>query len=238
MNKELGLQLERLQQSIDNRKRSEKILVLALFLAAIVLIWLSLLADPMTVRLESLQSQINSVNGQIQAQQQAYNAMLEQSQEDPNRYARERLEVVTREQARLDQQIASRAGDLVTPAQMTNILVDVLQQQQGLELIAFRNQPARAMRTGISDTVANSSGTTGEQTADTTERLSGQVYEHGLILEFTGDFFSTLEYLLYLERMTGSFFWDSISFQRENWPLARVTLQIHTISADQGFIGV
>jgi MSHA biogenesis protein MshJ len=71
-----------------------------------------------------------------------------------------------------------------------------------------------------------------------TENVEGQVYAHGLVLEFEGDFFTTLKYLRFLEEITRSFFWDTISFRVAEWPSARVTLQIHTLSTDAGFIGV
>jgi MSHA biogenesis protein MshJ len=58
------------------------------------------------------------------------------------------------------------------------------------------------------------------------------------VIEFQGDFFSTLKYLRFLEEISGSFFWDSVSFKKVAWPEALVTLEIHTLSASEGFIGV
>ena len=69
-------------------------------------------------------------------------------------------------------------------------------------------------------------------------QLGGQVFSHGLVIEFQGDFFATLSYLQYLEDLTGNFFWDTLDFQIQQWPMATVTLQIHTLSTDRGFIGV
>jgi MSHA biogenesis protein MshJ len=165
--------------------------------------------------------------------------MLVSSQEDPNRFANNRLVVIGREQNQLDGQIAALAGDLVTPNQMTEILTTVLERQSGLELVYFRNEPAAPLRTGVSNAGELLTETGTLNFDDVVEdEVAGQVFEHGLVIEFQGDFFSTLTYLRFLEEITGSFFWDSISFSQLDWPNALVSLEIHTLSTDQGFIGV
>jgi MSHA biogenesis protein MshJ len=153
--------------------------------------------------------------------------MVAASQEDPNKFANDRLAVIAREQSRLDVEISRLAGDLISPSDMTRILTSVLEQQSGLELISFQNRAAVPLRTGVA-----AAGVAGEDEVD------GQVFEHRLVIEFQGDFFSTLKYLRFLEEISGSFFWDSVSFKQVVWPEALVTLEIHTLSASAGFIGV
>lgn len=239
MNEQLRQQFERLTQNVNGRKRSEKILLLGIAAAMLSMLWLELAFDPMRAELSGLRNQISGVERQILAQQTTYNAMLAQSQEDPNRFANDRLQVIAREQAQLDEQINSLAGDLVTPNQMTQILTTVLERQAGLELVYFENEPAVPLRAGVSN-AAEILAETGAVNLDqvSQQEVSGQVYEHGLTIEFQGDYFSTLKYLRFLEEITGSFFWDSISFRQLEWPNAQVTLEIHTLSTDQGFIGV
>ena len=137
------------------------------------------------------------------------------------------MAVIAREQNSLDVEISRLAGDLISPTDMTRILTSVLEQQAGLELISFQNREAVPLRDGVAG-----AGVAGEDEVD------GQVFEHGLVIEFRGDFFSTLKYLRFLEEVSGSFFWDSVSFQQVAWPEALVTLEIHTLSANAGFIGV
>ena len=120
---------------------------------------------------------------------------------------------------------------------MTEILTTVLERQAGLELISFRNISADPLREVADSAAGLLTAGEGLQAAPT-EQIAGQVYSHGLVIEFEGDFFSTLKYLRFLEEITGSFFWDGISFEQLEWPTAHVTLQIHTLSTNQGFIGV
>jgi MSHA biogenesis protein MshJ len=239
MNEQFRQGVNKLANNINARKRSEKVMILVIVAAGLLLAWLELLFDPMRAEKQSLRNQISSAERQISAQQTAYASMVELSQQDPNRFANDRLQAITREQQQLDQEIADLAGDLVTPNQMTEILTTVLERQSGLELVYFRNEPAVPLRTGANN-AAQILAETGTVNFDqvSEQQVTGQVFEHGLVIEFQGDYFSTLKYLRFLEEITGSFFWDSISFRQLEWPNAHVTLEIHTLSTDQGFIGV
>ncbi len=239
MNEQLKKALDSFVSNIESRKQSEKLLVLGMLLAGLVLSYLSLAFDPMRININRLSSQITNTERAIQVQITTYEGMVVQSQEDPNRFANERLAIVDREQAFLTAEIQSLAGDLVTPNQMTEILTTVLERQAGLELVSFQNtapQPLRELGTSTDD--LTDSEFDSEFEANLQSNISGQVYSHGLTIEFEGDFFSTLKYLRFLEEITGSFFWDAVSFKQNTWPNAEVTLRIHTLSTNQGFIGV
>lgn len=239
MNEQLKQRIEVLRKNIDSRRQAEKLLIFGMVLAGVVLTYLTIAFDPIRADLEALRGQIANTQRQITAQQTAYQNMVAQSQEDPNRFANERLAVIEREQAVLTEQIQALAGDLVTPNQMTQILTTVLERQSGLELISFRNVEAEPLREGATNTaqlLAEAGAVSLNNVAES--EVVGQVYAHGLIIEFQGDYFSTLKYLRFLEEITGSFFWDEVAFRQLEWPNAHVTLQIHTLSTDQGFIGV
>ncbi len=135
--------LDSLIGNIESRSKSERGLILGMALAALVLSYLYLAFDPVRNDITRIRGQIAQVQGQIAAQQTAYAAMVEASQEDPNKFANDRLVVVSREQELLDQEIETMAGDLVTPNQMTQILTSVLARQNGLDLLFFENRDAQ-----------------------------------------------------------------------------------------------
>ncbi len=235
MNEQLKRQIKRLVKNIDARSQGEKLLVTAILVVAMILVFLEVSYDPVRGDIAAARSQISSVRAQIASQQTSYSLKLAQSQEDPNKFANDRLVVVSRQQQELLSEISALAGDLVTPNQMTALLTNVLARQTGLELISFNNEPVKPLR--VMETNLNEQAADEDNQIEAPQSLSGQVYEHGLTIEFEGDFFNTLRYVRFLEGMTGSFFWDSISFNQNEWPTATVTLKIHTLSADEGFIG-
>lgn len=238
MNEQLQKQLDTLSRNVDARTRPEKIIMLVVLLAAMVLIYLSVSYDPMTSDINRLQSQTANTQRQIAAQQATYAEMVAQSQEDPSRFANERLNAINSQLAQLDQEITALAGDLITPREMTQILTTVLGRYSGLELVSFENNPATPLRTGVTPSLTGGSGAEPTEGSVAVNDVDGQVYEHGITLEFKGDFFTTLKYLRFLEDVSGSFFWDSVTFRQTIWPNADVILKIHTLSTDEGFIGV
>lgn len=239
MNENLRRQLDSLIKNIESRTQPEKIVVMVVLIVALALGYLSIAFDPVRADISTSRTGINGVNRQILAQQNSYVEKFELSQQDPDKFANDRLAVITRSQAQFQDEISNLAGDFVTPNGMTNILTSVLERQAGLELVSFSNKNATPLREGVSN-IAELLAETGAVNLDdvVATDVSGQVYEHGLVIEFEGDFFNTLRYLRFLEDITGSFFWDSISFKQLDWPNARITLEIHTLSANRGFIGV
>lgn len=222
MNEQLKQNLALLSKSFELRTQAEKVAIAAVLIFGLVLAYISLMFDPYRSSIATLEGQIEGAERQIQVQQASYASMVAQSQEDPNKFANDRLAVIAREQSRLNVDISRLTENFISPSSMTRILQSVLEQQSGLELISFQNSAAAPLRVGVADE----------------NEMNGQVFVHGLVLEFQGDFFSTLKYLRFLEEISGSFFWDSVSFKKVAWPEALVTLEIHTLSASEGFIGV
>ncbi|MEX2130912.1 MAG: hypothetical protein WD772_05450 [Pseudohongiellaceae bacterium] len=226
-------------RQIEKRTQPEKLLVLAVLIAGIVMGYLTYISDPMAAARENAQRNIATVTQQIQSQQASYDQKVAQSQEDPNRFANERISVIRAEQEQLDAQISGLAGELVTPNNMTRILTAALQGQSDLELIQIQNTGAQPLRTGVSES-SRSAGAEGNETplSRVIRNISGQVYQHGITLQFRGDYFSTLRYLLLLEQLSDSFYWDSVSYSSGQWPAATISLQLHTLSTEEGFLGV
>lgn len=228
-----------LAKNIDGRSQSERLLIVGVLIAALGMAYLTLFFDPIRAEIDLTRRQIRSVEAQIAEQKSEYDRKFAISQEDPNKFANDRLLVITREQDLLDDEIAGLAGDLVSPNDMTRILTTVLERQSGLEFVRIANIEAEQLREGISnaDELLAESGTLTLEDV-TEEGVAGQVYEHGLIIQFEGNFFDTLRYLRFLEDLSGNFFWDEITFQQQEWPNALVTLEIHTLSPEEGYLGV
>jgi MSHA biogenesis protein MshJ len=60
-----------------------------------------------------------------------------------------------------------------------------------------------------------------------------KIFEHGIVIKFQGDYFSTMSYLKAIEELGWLIFWDRLEYNVIEYPKAEVLLQIHTLS-DQG----
>ncbi len=225
------LQWQRLAAAFDKRSQAEKAIIAVLVLAVIGWLYLMLAYDPMRAAIADARRQVDTLEARISSVRSRAEAARQASAENPNENARQRLQRLREQQQTVDRRIESMAGNLVSPGAMTGLLTSVLENLPGLDLVRVENRSPEPLR-DLQEAA----------TGDGEDSASGitlqQIYRHGLVLEFEGDFFATLRYLRFLEQRSGNFFWDSLELEQTEWPEARVTLEIHTLSTDEGFVGV
>lgn len=64
------------------------------------------------------------------------------------------------------------------------------------------------------------------------------IYQHGLELHFSGTYADTLAYLTALEAMQWNFVWDSVDYRVKDYPIAEITLRVHTLSLEKNWLDV
>ena len=57
-------------------------------------------------------------------------------------------------------------------------------------------------------------------------------------IEFEGSYLETLKYMSQLEALSQKFYWGSVDFVIEEYPRARVTITVNTLSLSEAWIGV
>lgn len=225
--------LNKYTEWFDIRPKAEKVILAVLGFGGLIYLFTVSLHDPSQAQIASLERQLATVERRVVEQQTRSEELRSTGVEDPDSFIRQRLEELIQEQTMIQGNIESLAGNLVSPNGMTQMLTGVLDSQEGLTLIKVENIAPRALTNPTAPLQAI------ETNARTPMQSIGfQVFQHGLILEFQGNYFSTLRYLLYLESMDESFFWDGFEFEQTVWPEARVRLELHTLSSEEGFIGV
>jgi MSHA biogenesis protein MshJ len=225
--------LSKLTDWFDVRPQAERFIIAGIGLGGLIYLFVVMMNDPAQQEIASLDRQLTTVQTRLLEQQTNAAELQLSGVEDPDSFIRERLASLIEAQSLIQGDIESLAGNLVSPNGMTQMLTEVLDSQEGLTLIKVENVAPEALTNGM--TVAPEGVSNGRASV---RSIGFQVFRHGLVLEFQGDYFSTLRYLLYLEAMDESFFWDSFEFEQTLWPEARMRLELHTLSSEEGFIGV
>jgi MSHA biogenesis protein MshJ len=101
---------------------------------------------------------------------------------------------------------------LISPQKINEVLEDLLTTRYRLILLELKNLPPKAVALSQNNL---------------------RIFEHGIIIKFQGDYFSTMSYLQAIEKLGWRIFWDKLEYKVIQYPKAEITLQIHTIS-DQG----
>ncbi len=142
---------------------------------------------------------------------------------------RQRLDAKLRE---MNESLGGLLDRFVDPERMPSLLEDVIRKHQGLSLTRIKSLPAEPM-----DVSAGPSA----RSAGTLESDSGApvwIYRHPLRLEFEGRYFDVLAYLDELERGPWRFGWRLLNYEVRAYPVAKVTLEIETLSREKTWIGV
>lgn len=175
----------------------------------------------MKAEIETLDQQITSNENRLITMTNRASQAERSSAQDPNQAARQQLERLMTQESTARGQLAALTGSVVAPLAMNRLLTAVLDLHPDLYLVRVENQAPQQI------------------SGRSTDATSAQrIFRHGLRLEFEGDYLSTLRYMVYLESLSENFYWDMISIVPEEWPRARITLEIHTLSLEESFIGV
>lgn len=228
----------------NQRTLRERIAVLFCVLAvAIGIFWLALL-DPSSGKERRLNRDLAFLTNRINEQQAQEMALLARRDNDPDREGKRRLSALQKNNDELHQQLKKEVVNLVASEQMADLLKDMLTQQEALQLLRLENlEPqqvavaavaADAARPGDDDKNDIDNRVKGASDSDVKDPL---LYRHPLVLEFRGDYLTMLKYLRQLEQLPRALIWDGIEIESEEYPHARVRIQVHTLSLTEGWIG-
>lgn len=219
--------INRLQEKIDAFSLRERAI---LFLAISFMLYASvdyLLLSPLELKQQKLLSQIQSIqaeNGQLETKALE---IINRYRADPNKAERQQLARLNGEIDTAHGQIEAAVAGLIPPEKMALALENLLQRQKGLKFIAITSMPAESLLKPADD-----------DSAAVADGNLQSIYRHSFQLQFEGSYLNTLAYLRELEALDWSFRWDEIDMTMQEYPRVGITLVIHTISLDEGLIGV
>lgn len=211
---QLKEQWSTLENSFLARSNRERWLILVVIWTLVAYMGLLLYESTLGAALEDLTSKHQSQLTKIEEQQQQV-LELNNSIALLSREEREQNERRVRLESRLsdfNQQVDSRMRTLVSPTQMSTLLLSILEQSNNLTLIELSNLSPHLLTD-----------------ADDPEPL----YRHGLNLTLSGSYLALLKYVELLEKLSGRIFWQGLEFELEEHPNAIIRLQFFTISQEK-----
>ena len=119
----------------------------------------------------------------------------------------------------LSKQLAKVIENLISPSQMAKLLEDVLAGTKGLHLISLESLKAEPIVSGHA-----------------AETYAGY-YLHPVRIELAGNYFAILSYLETLESLPVNYYWRSFNYQVDDYPQAKLVLEVYTLGTRQEFIG-
>lgn len=230
---------KKLVAAIEARKFEERLVLLVMLLLFIGYGWLVLVSDRFDAGQAQQQNRINVLNAQIAEEANRFADIQRNYDEDPNAFARNRQQELQRQTIVVDEQLRALYGQLIQPRQMAEVLTTILQRETTLRLVSLENQPSSVLASATAGAAVPLVGEVVVGAGNGLDSEGGiQVFRHGLSMVFEGDYVETVRYLRSLENLETSFFWQSLNYEVTSWPLARITLNIFTLSTQEEWIGV
>lgn len=235
--------IESLAQKFNDLALRERVLSGLGVLVVIFVAWDFIFYQPLAKQHSALQARLDVASENItrlSAEEQVFAKALTS---DPN--AARKREVVRLEQqlAQLDSDLEKLAVGLIQADKLPQILHDVLFSSGSLKLLGMKTQPVEKLNFSEPVTAAEQVASRNAQ-QNIIEEFPQQdetvvsVFKHAVTISLEGRYFDVVNYLSALERLPWKIYWEFLDYKVTDYPNARVTLQVYTLSTGEGVLGV
>lgn len=208
-----------LEERFGEMSAREKVLIALCGLVVVIMLLFTLILEPKLNEIISNERQLSNLkqaNQKIEIDTLRIQAQLKK---DPNAEIDRAISNLLTESQHLSMQLAEIIEHLITPSQMAELLENVLEQQSGIHLLSLQTLPSEPI------------------TEDKEASQYSGYYVHPVRMELTGDYFSIANYLNKLESLPASYYWRSFSYKVEEYPKAKLVLEVYTLGSREEFIG-
>jgi MSHA biogenesis protein MshJ len=209
----------KLQERFSTLSLREKIVVIAVFLAALGSGWDYFFYQSILQRQYIVKEQWDALNVQKTRQKPVVLTVNSPDKIDPNSDNQKKLLELKAQYDQQQQQIQLYGNKNFVPASlMAKVLSDILRENKHLTLSKFETLspiPLLEMKQG-----------------------QRSIYKHELVVLFKGNFSDTVTYLKALEALSWVIVWESIDYQVKDYPLAEISIHFVIFGFDRDWLGV
>lgn len=194
-------------------------LFLCFFLNLIFIVPITAQVDTLKDQQTGLQADLQSLNTQIQTIQND----VEQSLANPNS---PKSLTYKDQEAALDKALGQFYDELVTPAEMTDILRQFINNDSQLKLVSMQALP-------VIDILTEKNIPEDQLSAENRPKL----FKRGVTITFNGNYFDVVSYLKKIEDLPKRLMWGELSYTVSKYPTAVVRLTVYTLTESEEWIG-
>lgn len=208
-----------LVQWFDQRALRERVVLLLCAVAVMVATVYLVVLEPAAKKRTLARQQIEQMMSEITQLEMTETLIKERSQVDPDQELRERHDQLVEQLAEQRQQLHQGVSHLVTPAEMPELLKQML-TQGNLHLISLESLPAELISSGTES---------GDQ--------SLLLYRHPVQMELRGDYLGLLAYLRQLNQLPRLLVWEEIAAVTREYPVTTIRLRVYTLGLSEEWLG-
>jgi MSHA biogenesis protein MshJ len=158
---------------------------------------------------------------------------------DPNTEVRNQIEAVNEQILILEKQFKRELEQLVPPQAMPHVLEELFAKAKKLKLVSMSSiMPENIFDNQAASDVPNETPVESADANATVAKDSPELFKHGVKISFEGSFFDTHEFLIAAEQLGWKLHWQEILFEVDEYPRAKVDIEIFTLSTSKAYIHV
>jgi MSHA biogenesis protein MshJ len=223
----------------------ERALVMLAVIVLMFMLWDAMLMSPEELRQKQVVAKMQSMNQQTEALNMQIREMSAALRGGEAQHIEARVSELQSLLKGLEQQQKDLTVQFIQPVQMAGVLREMLSAENGLVLTQLTSLGAQPLFPRTDDDEENIQAASQknqnlqkQNDINTSASHRPEVYKHGMRIVFEGDYFKTLSYLRALEAMPWRLYWDNVEYHVTDYPKARVAITVHTLSLQEGWIGV
>jgi len=218
---------------IDDLSVRERVILQVTALAILFGIWDLLLYSSLDVKRAELGREIRQIQNNINDQLAEAEVLLQANSIDPNKEIKEEKKRLEVEVSGLKQQLSRLSLGLVPSEKLPRILEDILRGNGKLTLVSLQTKPVEAfLLNEKSPQPAN------RNALEPNALVAGRgLFKHAVTIELEGRYFDTVDYLQSLEELPWRFYWDNLRYDVSQYPKAKISVDVYTLSAEEGAFG-
>jgi MSHA biogenesis protein MshJ len=226
--------LRQLAAKVDALTLKERLLLLGATVMLLSYGWNERVFTPLEVKRKALVQESAAVSTELQALDTATVKWAAEAAVDPDADNRRRLAALREELQKAQGTVEAKAGRMVAPERMPEVLKGVLSRFSELEFKSLEGLPVEPVL--AASIKAPGKASEAPKPADAT--LAHSAYKHGIRIRFSGSYRAVTAYLEALEALPYGFFWDRVSLDATQFPKITGSLVVYTVSLRQEWIGV
>jgi len=222
----IAAECQRVIEKLENRMKSfslrERILLLVLVMLAIYFIWSTLLFGYILPNDSQIEQELQEIRRKESVVSSQIKYLKEGAVQNIKIDLTKRMQVLSEDNQGLQDKIVAELNGLVTPKDMAKIVRTILEKTEGLELILLESTDSKLL---FDD-------------KNKPESHMIHIFDHGLKLELSGNYFQTWKFLEALENQKSKMLWGELAYEVELHPKAHINIHLRTLGLEEAWIGV
>jgi MSHA biogenesis protein MshJ len=222
-------------QQINMLSKRDRTILFATTVIAPVLIADSLIFTPTSNDISNYQSEMQQLTENTMTLDAEIAAFEVKSTMDPDKASKQRIQTLTKKINDINKQLETAEINFIRPNEMSRLLEKLLSNNTGITLVSMNNLPVEKLIIPLPEKQKSDFGE--EEKIDNTPIELPKIYKHSLVISFKGSYENTLHFIEAVEEFNWQIYWDGVEIKTESYPINNVTITLHTLSLNKGWVG-